>query len=63
MFFKIVGVDNGDVWVEVKGEKMVFFQVFVEVFKKMKKIVEDYFGEEVMGVVIIVFVYFNDFQC
>lgn len=63
MLFKIIVVDNGDVWVEVKGQKMVLLQIFVEVLKKMKKIVEDYLGELVIEVVIIVLVYFNDVQC
>lgn len=63
VLYSIVKVDNGDVWVEVKGQKMVFLQIFVEVLKKMKKIVEDYFGELVIEVVIIVLVYFNDSQC
>lgn len=63
VLFKIIKLDNGDVWVEVYGKKMVFFQVFVEILKKMKKIVEDYLGESVIEVVIIVFVYFNDSQC
>lgn len=63
VLYKIIKVDNGDVWVEVKGEKMVLLQVFVEVLKKMKKIVEDYLGEKVIEVVIIVLVYFNDSQC
>lgn len=33
------------------------------VFQKMKKVVEDFLGSEVIEVVVMVFVYFNDFQC
>lgn len=33
------------------------------VFQKMKKVVEDFLGQEVIEVVVIVLVYFNDFQC
>ena len=62
MPFKIVGADNGDAWVEAKGEKMAPPQVSAEVLKKMKKTAEDYLGEEVTGAVITVPAYFNDSQ-
>ena len=62
MPFKIVGSDNGDAWVEAKGEKMAPPQVSAEVLKKMKKTAEDYLGEEVTGAVITVPAYFNDSQ-
>ncbi|MBT3134242.1 molecular chaperone DnaK [Alteromonas sp. ALT199] len=62
MPFKIVGADNGDAWVEAKGEKMAPPQISAEVLKKMKKTAEDYLGEEVTGAVITVPAYFNDSQ-
>jgi molecular chaperone DnaK len=62
MPFKIVKADNGDAWVEVKGEKMAAPQVSAEVLKKMKKTAEDYLGEEVTSAVITVPAYFNDSQ-
>ena len=62
MPFKIVSADNGDAWVEAKGEKMAPPQVSAEVLKKMKKTAEDYLGEEVTGAVITVPAYFNDSQ-
>ena len=62
MPYKIVGADNGDAWVEAKGEKMAPPQVSAEVLKKMKKTAEDYLGEEVTGAVITVPAYFNDSQ-
>jgi len=37
MPFKIVKADNGDAWVEAKGQKMAPPQVSAEVLKKMKK--------------------------
>ena len=37
MPFKIVGADNGDAWVEAKGEKMAPPQISAEVLKKMKR--------------------------
>ncbi|MDN4501066.1 molecular chaperone DnaK [Alteromonadaceae bacterium BrNp21-10] len=62
MPFKLVKADNGDAWVEVKGEKMAPPQISAEVLKKMKKTAEDYLGEKVTGAVITVPAYFNDSQ-
>ena len=62
MPYKIVGADNGDAWVEAKGEKMAPPQISAEVLKKMKKTAEDYLGEEVTAAVITVPAYFNDSQ-
>ena len=62
MPFKIVKADNGDAWVEAKGQKMAAPQVSAEVLKKMKKTAEDYLGEAVTGAVVTVPAYFNDAQ-
>ncbi len=62
MPYKIVKADNGDAWVEAKGNKMAAPQVSAEVLKKMKKTAEDFLGEEVTGAVITVPAYFNDAQ-
>lgn len=62
MPYKIVKADNGDAWVEVRGEKMAPPQVSAEVLRKMKKTAEDYLGEEVTEAVITVPAYFNDSQ-
>ncbi|MBU2978847.1 molecular chaperone DnaK [Alteromonas sp. C1M14] len=62
MPYKIAKADNGDAWVEAKGEKMAPPQISAEVLKKMKKTAEDYLGEEVTGAVITVPAYFNDSQ-
>ena len=62
MPFKIVKADNGDAWVEAKGQKMAAPQVSAEVLKKMKKTAEDFLGEEVTAAVITVPAYFNDAQ-
>jgi len=62
MPFKIVKADNGDAWVEVRGNKMAAQQVSAEVLRKMKKTAEDYLGEEVTEAVITVPAYFNDSQ-
>ena len=60
--YKIVKADNGDAWVEVKGEKMAPPQISAEVLKKMKQTAEDYLGEKVTGAVVTVPAYFNDSQ-
>jgi molecular chaperone DnaK len=60
--YKIVGADNGDAWVEVKGEKMAPPQISAEVLKKMKKTAEEYLGEDVTEAVVTVPAYFNDSQ-
>ena len=60
--YKISKADNGDAWVEVKGEKMAPPQISAQVLKKMKKTAEDYLGETVTEAVITVPAYFNDSQ-
>jgi molecular chaperone DnaK len=60
--YKICEADNGDAWVEVKGEKMAPPQISAEILKKMKKTAEDYLGEKVTEAVITVPAYFNDSQ-
>lgn len=62
MPFGIVKADNGDAWIEVKGEQKAPPQVSAEVLKKMKKTAEDYLGEAVTEAVITVPAYFNDAQ-
>jgi molecular chaperone DnaK len=60
--YKIVKADNGDAWVEVKGQKMAPPQISAQVLGKMKKTAEDYLGESVTEAVITVPAYFNDSQ-
>src|SRR6187402_3801975 len=60
--YKIVAADNGDAWVEVKGDRKAPPQISAEVLKKMKKTAEDYLGEAVTEAVITVPAYFNDSQ-
>ena len=45
--YSIVKADNGDAWVEAKGESMAPPQVSAEVLRKMKKTAEEYLGESV----------------
>src|SRR5512139_2119727 len=60
--YSIVKADNGDAWVEAKGQKMAPPQISAEVLRKMKKTAEDYLGEPVTEAVITVPAYFNDSQ-
>lgn len=60
--YSIAKADNGDAWVEVKGQKIAPPQVSAQVLTKMKKTAEDYLGEEVTEAVITVPAYFNDSQ-
>lgn len=60
--YKIVGADNGDAWVEVRGKKMAPQEVSARILEKMKATAEDYLGSEVTQAVITVPAYFNDSQ-
>ena len=60
--YKIVKADNGDAWVEIKGDAKAAPQISAEILKKMKKTAEDYLGEAVTEAVITVPAYFNDSQ-
>src|SRR3954471_21021935 len=62
MPYKITAADNGDAWVEVRGEKLAPQQISAEILRKMKKTAEDYLGEKVTDAVITVPAYFNDSQ-
>ena len=62
MPFQIIKADNGDAWVDVKGDKLAPPQISAEVLKKMKKTAEDFLGETVTEAVITVPAYFNDAQ-
>jgi len=60
--YKIVKADNGDAWVEIKGDSKAAPQISAEILKKMKKTAEDYLGESISEAVITVPAYFNDSQ-
>ena len=62
MPYKIVAADNGDAWIEVRGNKISAQQVSADILRKMKKTAEDYLGEPVTEAVITVPAYFNDAQ-
>jgi molecular chaperone DnaK len=60
--YAIVKGDNGDAWVEARGEKYAPSQVSAFILTKMKETAEAYLGETVSQAVITVPAYFNDAQ-
>ncbi len=60
--YQIVRADNGDAWVEARGEKRAPSQISAAVLKKMKETAERHLGETVNRAVITVPAYFNDSQ-
>jgi molecular chaperone DnaK len=60
--YAIIRGDNGDAWVEVRGEKYAPSQISAFVLGKMKETAEAYLGETVTQAVITVPAYFNDSQ-
>src|SRR6202790_5430914 len=60
--FEIVKGDNGDAFVQVRGEKYAPSQISAFVLTKMKETAEAYLGEPVTQAVITVPAYFNDSQ-
>ena len=60
--YKIVKADNGDAWVNVRGENHSPSQVSAFILQKIKETAESFLGEKVSQAVITVPAYFNDAQ-
>jgi molecular chaperone DnaK len=60
--YKIVKGENGDAWVEARGEKYSPSQISAFILIKMKEVAESYLGEKVTQAVVTVPAYFNDAQ-
>ena len=60
--YTITEHSNGDAWLQSKGKSISPTQISAAVLMKMKKIAEDYLGEDVTSAVITVPAYFNDSQ-
>ena len=60
--YTITKADNGDAWVEARGEKYSPSQISAFILQKMKETAESYLGEPVTQAVITVPAYFNDAQ-
>ena len=60
--YKVVKADNGDAWLEARGEKYSPSQVGAFVLGKMKETAEKHLGGKVTQAVVTVPAYFNDSQ-
>ncbi len=60
--YKIVKGDNGDAWVEARGDQYSPSQISAFILQKMKETAESYLGDTVTQAVITVPAYFNDAQ-
>ncbi len=60
--YRIVAAENGDAWVELRGERYSPAEISAMVLAKMKQTAEDYLGEPVTEAVVTVPAYFNDGQ-
>ncbi len=60
--YHIVKADNGDAWVESRGEKYSPSQISAFILTKMKEVAETYLSEKVTQAVVTVPAYFNDAQ-
>jgi molecular chaperone DnaK len=60
--YEIANADNGDAWVNLKGEAKSPQEISAMILTKMKQTAEDYLGEKVSDAVITVPAYFNDAQ-
>jgi molecular chaperone DnaK len=60
--YKISKADNGDAWVDCRGEKYSPSQISAFILQKMKETAESFLGETVTQAVITVPAYFNDSQ-
>jgi molecular chaperone DnaK len=60
--FNVVEADNGDAWVAARGKEYSPAEISSFILREMKRVAEDYLGEEVTEAVITVPAYFNDAQ-
>jgi molecular chaperone DnaK len=60
--FEIIKGKNGDAWVKIRGKEFSAVEISSIVLGNMKKVAEDYLGEEVTEAVITVPAYFDDTQ-
>jgi len=60
--YRVVAADNGDAWVEVRGQKYSPAEISAMILAKMKQTAEDYLGESVTEAIVTCPAYFNDAQ-
>jgi molecular chaperone DnaK len=62
MPYDIIESGNGDAWVKVKDRELSPQEVSARVLEKMKKVAEEYLGEEITEAIVTVPAYFDDVQ-
>jgi len=60
--YKIVAARNGDCWVDIAGTPKSAQEISAHVLAKMKRVAEDYLGQQVTEAVVTVPAYFDDAQ-
>jgi len=60
--YKVVAARNGDAWIEISGTPRSAQEISAHVLAKMKRVAEDYLGQQVTEAVVTVPAYFDDAQ-
>lgn len=60
--FEVIEADSGDAWVAARDKEYSPAEISSFILREMKRVAEDYLGEEVTDAVITVPAYFNDAQ-
>jgi molecular chaperone DnaK len=60
--YTVVGAENGDAWIQVRGRRVSPPEISAMVLQKLKQAAEDHLGEKVTDAVVTVPAYFNDAQ-
>lgn len=60
--YKIIASEKGDAWVDVRGESFSPPQISSFILRELKRMAEEFSGEEITQAVITVPAYFNDAQ-
>jgi molecular chaperone DnaK len=60
--YKVVAAKNGDAWVDIAGTPRSPQEISAHVLAKMKRVAEDYLGQQVSEAVVTVPAYFDDAQ-
>jgi molecular chaperone DnaK len=60
--YKVVAARNGDCWVDIAGTPRSPQEISAHVLAKMKRVAEDYLGQQVTEAVVTVPAYFDDAQ-
>lgn len=60
--YKVVAARNGDAWIDIEGRPRSPQEISAHVLAKMKRVAEDYLGQQVTEAVVTVPAYFDDAQ-